>query len=159
MIENHVTSLELSKKLKELGVKQSSFFYWTETDNAAGTGYDAYVFSGEDAMAWASPFRYSAFLSSELGELLPPKIDIENGDKQFTNGGIWKEEAHLVCGKFKTPEPLQAWYCDYQIYRPKPYDKQFELYHGEKAVTEADARAKMLIYLIQQRLVNTEDKK
>lgn len=66
MIDNHVTSLEISKRLKELGVKQESEYWWVDyTDgysqpawnlNSNHIGYKAHI---------------SAFLTSELADLLP----------------------------------------------------------------------------------------
>lgn len=38
-LENQVVSLELAKKLKELGVKQESFFYWHEGERGPNIGY------------------------------------------------------------------------------------------------------------------------
>lgn len=61
-LEEQVTSLELSKRLKELGVKQESFFNWNngklESDHVM-KNYNGY----ENCIA--------AFTVAELGELLP----------------------------------------------------------------------------------------
>ena len=64
-LQNQVTSLELSKKLKELGVKQESLFYWQMLPNGefflrAGTA----TFNGCKIIA-------SAFSVAEIGEMLP----------------------------------------------------------------------------------------
>src|SRR5690349_9135558 len=65
-IEEHVTSLELSRRLKELGVPQESLWYWTDV-------------SGH--LRWYKNQRIrhdlhsSAFLASELGLLLPQELD------------------------------------------------------------------------------------
>lgn len=61
MIEKHVTSLEWSKKLKELGVKQKSIFYYDDKDELH---YGKSIFS-----------KTSAFLSSELDAVLPEYTD------------------------------------------------------------------------------------
>lgn len=61
-LENQVVSLELAKKLKELGVKQKSLFWWW--------------YSGKWWRVTLSENnrpdpQYSAFTVAELGELLP----------------------------------------------------------------------------------------
>ena len=41
-LQNQVCSLELSKKLKELGVKQESLWYWIRDDDNVGIGFSEY---------------------------------------------------------------------------------------------------------------------
>ena len=88
-LEDQVCSLELAKKLKELGVKQESLFYWFDSDlldihkeiikvhfnvpfkkrlQASQTSYCRYV---------------STFTASELGELLPGSISPEDSEYGF----------------------------------------------------------------------------
>lgn len=115
-LEQQVVSLELAQKLKELGVKQESLFWW-HTDKA---------FIGDDHMYVVSygkttnPFAidmYSAFTVAELGEMLP---------KQYRS---WKS------GDDK------EWICDTWASTV------------QRAETEADARAKMLVYLLENNLI------
>lgn len=118
-IEKHVTSLELSKRLKELGVKQESEFYWAEifiTQEIA-------VVSSKSFSITKGPIA-SAFLSSELGELLP-------------------EDCYLIKRKRRQQESY-GWYC--KSFRNDSYI-QF-------SNTEADARANMLIYLIENKIID-----
>ena len=110
-MNKHVTSLELSKKLKELGVKQESEFYH------AG---DKRIIANEVKKLF--PVLFSAFLSSEIGEMLP--------EYQTT----WKSSEKFGLG----------WHCN--------DDNQEEEYH-QTANTEANARALMLIYLIENNLI------
>ena len=109
-LADQVCSLELALKLKELGVKQESLFYW----HKEGGVYRVYRF-GMIAENYADLQRddYAAFTVAELGELLP---------------------YHSIPRKRKRCVP--TWYCD-----------------GIGATTEADARAKMLIHLIERKLV------
>lgn len=70
-IEPHVTSLEVSKKLKELGVKQENLFCWfTVTNGTHQLDYNTYkqgeLFSNE---------YVSAFTASELLGLIPLSIN------------------------------------------------------------------------------------
>src|SRR5437016_1173186 len=78
-IEEQVTSLDLSKKLKELGVKQESAFYWEDSVFTDGMQLK----SKERATLKGSHEIYSAFTVAELGETLPAGITAaktKNGD-------------------------------------------------------------------------------
>jgi len=61
-LKDQVTSLELSKKLKELGAEQKSLWYW---DNHEGLD-QGFILTQE---AETEEF-YSAFTVAELGEML-----------------------------------------------------------------------------------------
>ena len=81
-IESHCTSLELSKRLKEAGVEQKSCFYWnapvpetfkTEQEKMALKNIEPEIYQA--GLSWGKHFEnYSAFLASELGEILPPGV-------------------------------------------------------------------------------------
>ena len=61
-LEHQLSSLEPSKKLKELGVKQESLFWW----------YDGELEYHSDSQPSKSTFEQcSAFTVAELGEMLP----------------------------------------------------------------------------------------
>lgn len=77
-IEQHVTSLQLSQRLKELGLKRESLFYWFK-DADCNLGFklkwDQYLI---DSLADGIPCEYySAYLASELLELLPDMLSNE----------------------------------------------------------------------------------
>src|ERR1051325_10817319 len=60
-LEQQVCSLELAKRLRELGVKQESYFYWFfEEYNHEPVGWRIQTEEGD----------YSAFTVAELGEML-----------------------------------------------------------------------------------------
>ncbi|MFA5990474.1 MAG: hypothetical protein WC803_12835 [Sphingomonas sp.] len=73
MIEKHVTSLALSKKLKELGVKQESEFYHYKSNHSimkSDIGEKFWYLAHKDSDILRNCERVSAFLSSELREML-----------------------------------------------------------------------------------------
>lgn len=131
-LENQVVRLELAKKLKELGVKQESYFYWEKSPFA----YDK-KFVIRDNNFCLNPIkvrdpkdqnkypRYSAFTVAELGEMLPNQ-SLEMSVKCYKGNNVYWAE---------------YW----------KYDRQIYLVGGED--NEADARAKMLIYLIGNNLI------
>ncbi len=110
-LENQVCSLELAKKLKELGVNQESLFYWerqylpqvtTDWRIMLGHQYNEYI---------------SAFTVAELGEMLP----------------------------YYHYETIKSFrWVDFAC-------ECFEI--SFKCKTEADARANMVIYLIENKLI------
>ena len=121
-LERQVTSLESSKRLKELGIKQDSLRYWNIYITSK-----PYLSGGkqfEDELATDGTYiqySVSAFTVAELGEILP--YDIHS----YKSGRVDK------------------WCC---------CDN-----HGMLILrkTEADARAKMLIYLIENKLMGANE--
>lgn len=84
-LEKQVCSLELARKLKELGVKQESLFYWTN-DSLRGWELRRDGESFENS-PWSPCFEdgdLSAFTVAELGKMLPQGITT-NGKGTITN--------------------------------------------------------------------------
>lgn len=109
-LEEQVVSLELSKQLKSLGVKQESLFYWEE---ARGMWFIDYSSS-------PGVNHISAFTGAELGEMWPFGKDV------YT---------------FKTPIS-GTWIVE--------YEKLNKSFVGSD---EVEARAKMLIYLLENKFI------
>lgn len=112
-LENQVVSLDLAKRLKELGVKQESYFYWLqnwEENDWSGIGKWVVAPSSRDD-------RISAFTVAELGEKLQP----------YLNRDIWVQSD---IGEVLKESVLMK--------------------------DEANNRAKMLIYLLENKLTTSE---
>lgn len=118
-LEQQVCNSSLAKRLKKLGVKQESLFYY------AANSKDIYLSAYEKDSV-------SAFTVAELGNILKNINKIKN--------------------MFVTSEYLQMtyknnfkWICSLNETNKDVIFKQ--------ADTEADARAKMLIYLLENKLI------
>lgn len=130
-LEEQVVSLELAKRLKELGVKQESIFAWCKNE----LGHITLVYLPQ----WIPQIKkhgewWAAFTVAELGEMLPPLCEIKR-----TRENNWRLE-YISTLTVKDGRPH--------------FDR-----HSVRADTEADARAKMLIYLIEQKLIPTQEAK
>lgn len=119
-IEDQVCSLELAKRLKELGVKQESYFYHVEPCPSHGNPEWRII----DAPPSHVHEWYSAFTVAEMGEMLP--VEYNQGVVQGVGLGFMKEHNYW------------AVFCPTIVFRGK---------------TEADARAKMLCYLLEKKLI------
>lgn len=140
-LQDQVCSLELAKRLKELGVKQDSLFYWR-------TFWNRYkevepeikdtntVFSVGDE-GWY--ITRSAYTVAELGEMLPADY---RGYESF-NGEMTEYDTEGMA--FKTYKIKDKWICE-------AFEEDIDIEETE-ADTEADARAKMLIYLLDNKLI------
>jgi hypothetical protein len=122
-LETQVCSVEFARRLKELGVNQDSAFYWIEWK----TG-DVVLHFGKYWKYATDGKYYSALTVAELGEMLP-----------FSG---WRA-THTF--RYKKPILLESgesalWKCR------EGTDEFPEIVY---AITEADARAKMLIRLIE----------
>ena len=116
-LEDQVTNLELSKKLKKLGVKQESVFWWEHiTEMATASGVQKANYWRITDGAFRRGF-VPAFTPAELGEKLP---DLAYSYKKSKDDFV----------------------CEYIKYKLVEYAK-----------TEANVRAKMLIYLIENKLL------
>ncbi len=130
-LEEQITNLELSKKLKELGVKQESLFYWVEFSGLQ-KGHQDY----KTSLHWELrncennlsnfPDKISAFTVAELGEMLKPYAYYSNN---MASDFPTYQENHKSWGFIN--DEIKWVYAD----------------------TEANARAKMLIYLIENKLL------
>ncbi len=126
-LENQVCSLEISKKLKELGVKQEMKphdFYWVKAfqGDYKLMGLD----DQEDSPSETNFEWFKAFSVAELGEI---SANYTTFMKTLTGKWLvrWTDTNH--------------------------YDFGAEKYHQVVADTEADARGKCLIYLIENGLI------
>jgi hypothetical protein len=143
-LEKQVCSLDLAKRLKELGAKQESLFYWGEEGELI-TEEEYYDFQ-DFVSAVGKPEgtsiqkHYSAFTVSELGEMLPVNVKhIKDAEyywleisKSFTLSDIWSVE-------YLRYEQDGSCIC---------FDMQ--CFNDEN---EANARAEMLIYLLENKLI------
>lgn len=126
-LEQQVVSLELAKKLKELGVPQESHFYWSETVSGSGHPSDAFTYQGNHKLVDHHNLRNrgqeiaSAFTVAELGEMLPKWFVSE----KLKDGWMAKDDM---------AEP--GWNCT--------------------SLTEADARAKLLVHLLEHKIITPE---
>jgi len=143
-LENQVINLELSKRLKELGVKQESLWYWVEEgkwkeDRIAGpyrekTNSGRFVLQRKDKFGtgWK---HYSAFTCAELGEMLPTYLNIGNITyiltiNRWDNENRWQIS---YLGGIANDEPA--------------FEENID------DLIEANARTKMLIYLKEKKLI------
>ena len=148
-LKEQVCSLESAKKLKELGFKQESLFWWMTTGKSWDTIKLKYIdvpyyilesnnYQYKDHVVgiggidnkkgkayWNS--RISAFTVAELGEIIKNHVDFIGGS-DFDDGAYGRYE-----------DPVFIGYCC--GYRTTKGFKKFI------ADTEAEARAKMLIHL------------
>jgi hypothetical protein len=127
-LEQQVCSLELAKKLKELGVKQESYFYWEDWEDERHIAHymvDTGDFEQYERVKSKYPNIVSAFTVAELGEMLPNMLF----DKFF-----------LSITRIGTTWIIQ-------------YSFGLDIEAHAQADTEADARAKCLVYLLENKLI------
>ena len=124
-LQDQVCSLELSKKLKELGVNKESYWYWHKGE----------LEDEDDLDDWAENHlgvhenAIHAYTVAELGQMLPKEESIVT--MIFTNSR-----------------------CQMAILGYEWKDKSIG--QSIEADTEADARAKMLIYLLENNLIENK---
>lgn len=121
-LQDQVCSLELSKQLKNLGFKQESLFWWFESNDKNDT---LLCFDAKLPNEYSYDFEKScsAYTSAELGEMLPLSVD------GFCLQ-IWREKGN------------ESWDIAYNT-----DSGNLKIMPWEQSNTEADARAKCLIYL------------
>lgn len=133
-LEDQNVSLDLAKELRERGVNQNSIFGWYQYE-----GYDPYIEYKEleerahvermaiEGYSEDPTLLCSAHTVAELGENLP----------------IFTSSSKII------GFPSLGWRCVLEI----PISK----IHYEEAQTEANARAKMVIYLLKEGLLKAEE--
>jgi len=133
-----VSSLEPSKELKKLGVKQDSYFCW-EPDTRLCFESDRFILGGA-VLPSRLKYCYSAYTFAELLEKLPGRITTAERDDYFLLVTRTKKTKWFV---------LPDYYIGY-----KTLDDRY--LRSERAETMADAAAKMVIYLIKEGIIEVK---
>lgn len=128
-LQKQVCSLESAKRLKDLGVNQESLFWWVRRGHyfCGNVEYQADAPFVTDEREHDFPYEAlaSAFTVAELGMMLPT--------------GLWYE---------KTKQDNR-----FRVGHIKELTGGVSPSHVEWGDTEADARTKMLIYLLENKLI------
>lgn len=169
--EDHVTSLELSVKLKEIGIEQKSFFVWEYYDDQCNAvKFIPYAILPDEY----NKFKiYSAFLATELLEILPNRITIKE-NKPFNNfileisKSIIVKNAKDLLDREKHPDPVALeeieyvnifilnYYCDSTEFEGEnAWFKRKLIPHNIHDINLSNALAKVIIYLIENGLMET----
>lgn len=152
-LESQVCSLELSKKLLTLGVKQNSLWYWCDTFSddwklCYTNNYenDNYLKDLQEEKA-----AYSAFTVAELFELLPAFIDTKM-DEPFNNFYLQIQKRTVENIKY-----IGVYVCDSmpgEEIRNPLYQMQSKVRSYSSKL--ADCLAEMLIFLLENGLTKNE---
>lgn len=129
-LKDQLCSLELSKKLKELGVLQESEFFHHHDPEAK---LFPWRLDHWENLCIQQHENYSAFTVAELGDMLPQVILFDDSD--------------LIFGGCKIIGGWVSLYYDEDNYAALTFEDE----------TEANARAKMLIYLLENGLIENAE--
>lgn len=130
-LEKQVTSLESSKELKKLGVKQNSIFWWVKHIKSGTNYYTWDLVYGKDENDLVNEY-ISAFTVAEHGEALPGEIS------------VLESKYYLDMGKIDSQSIYYIRYIKHDIH---------DTVRKVNGKTEADVRAKMRIRLIKDKLM------
>jgi len=124
-LEQQVTNLELSKRMKELGFKQESLFKWhSKIDEKGDRCHTELVYLPTPTMEQ----DYSAYTVAELGEMLQSRYEPLSSSMKGSTVPVY------IGGEY-------GWYVNGEL-----------TIRGD---TEADARAKCLIWLAEHDMIKT----
>lgn len=131
-IEDIVCDFEYAEKLKEIGLKINTLFsFHKEHKSVTFTSmFDCHGFSSE---------HLNTYTVAELGEMLPKEVHLKGS------------RFHLFSKKRQSGRFDIAYYYDGICLAPKVTDRLDK--------KEANARAKLLIYLIENKYLTTENLK
>lgn len=136
-LENQVCSLELARRLKELGVKEGSYFYWNK------------AFAGTRGQRW------------EVGTHIPTTESLKSGDAFHAYSVAELLEKFPMHHNYGAPHVGKANDGDEYI---ASYVHWYNLWHNKKEFeahqvptfldrNPANAPAKMLVYLLENSLI------
>lgn len=136
-MKEYVTNLELSKQLKKVGVTQKSKFYWL-----IDTHWNKYNVSLQNKILHKKQKYYSAFLSDELLNMLPDRLQVQS----FSD----KEWAYLNIRKYKNRENKIQYVVEYSgasSYAIQPQENDSSL---------VNTLALMVIHLLKNKLIEVK---
>lgn len=152
--EQQVVNLLIAKRLKELGVPQKSTYYWLHIPAKKTRTLGSGIWYNRPESYRLLPYvkekgtvneTFSAFNVAELGELLPvgATIPIKVSKAHFSAEKWWRKSVLQIQ---KMPQE-RSWHIEYV----NPSTKVKSV--GFSEIFEADARGKMLIYLLENGII------
>lgn len=137
-ISEQVVSLELAKRMKELGFPQRTLFDWVQQ----GKWWKCRMSrrDGNTVVLGDEPEAFSAYTVAELDNLLPPIVENENG-----------------AGLLKLYKQKDGWRCLYRYYQYEDLELPVDVTEMFDNRSGADARAKLLIHLAEQKLIDPKE--
>lgn len=139
-LEKQVTSLELSKELKELGAPQNTYLHWILDKELADADYIAEI--GIPFNVNGDANSYAAYTAAELGVLLPESISFEKRTYYLSI----KKDADLY------ENYIQMWLVKYVS------NDNYNYYLTGWSDVLANAMSGMLINLLENKLLSFEGK-
>lgn len=130
-IEQQVISLESAKRLKELGVKQESLFHWVYFNSPVTPAYNH----------WELHYEGNRYKHCNEGNL-----------KDFMLSAFTCSELGLILSSMATISYVNSRLGDFTCVYIEEYVVRYITYSD----TESESRAKMLIYLLENRLIPLE---
>ena len=147
-LETQVLSLELSKRLNELGIKQKTLFTWQ-------IGADEKPVLNISFMGEINSIDYSAFTAAELLQLLPYHITSQEPEP-FNSYRLYISGSVIV----KNPECIDPVRIHIVNYKTDTYDMNEPWANAHRYLIQniwdensANALAKTLVYLIENDLM------
>lgn len=139
-IEEQVCTLEQAKKLKKLKLSQDSYFQW-KCNNVQNVVVEKTMTDMIDRSLPTLNKNYAAFTVSELGVMLP--IEVKNAylNYRFDHMGDYHVQ-YMIDNKEE--QDLVLVHNDFLVWKTSN-------------ISEAQARATMLIYLLENNLITSEE--
>ena len=140
-LEKQVTSLELLKELERLGVKQNSLFAWYQYCDTVYCEYRGHQASCDAQSTYQDGYAKlpveicAAFTVAEHGNALPGEIS------------VLEMKYYLEMGKIDSESTYYVRYTNHDLH---------DTINIEHSNTEADARTKMRIWLIKNKIVEVK---
>lgn len=148
MIESHVVSFELSQRLNFLGVNKKGIFLWIDHFSLKTGKHKSVISLNHGYERTIEMSIYNAYTASEILGMLPitiMSVDYEPNDEDADYGKLILEkeyDGHYECGYYLTETGEDVLFSPYRFTKDK-YPQ--------------NALAKMLIYLIENNLVDVSE--
>lgn len=166
-LEDQVVSLELAKKLKELGVKQESLYYYVDEELRLGIADYKLAFERMEVMlsecqVGASPIEINGkfVVGNQFSVEQERRLTVSEIPQRTYSSQMAYNDHYSAFTVAELGEMLRNCDCDYRLdidtyktYRAS-IDMGYEIvdFDSDK---EADARAKLLIHLIEEGIIKT----
>lgn len=158
-LKNQVCSLEIAQRLKELGVKQESYFSHVSYQNLGVMEeniYDNQQIRDAKKDGWICNLIASAFTSEEIIRMLPRMICDKDQPLSKTKGKCYTLVEEFLEDDYSSGMDVHGFLLRYGNTEVKVSSKaelnSAGVYYGEFE-SEATVRGKMLIYLLENKLI------